>query len=227
MTGAMTLYRSSIGKKAIMAVTGFIWVGFVVIHMIGNLKIYSGAETYNAYGEFLREVGYPLFPHESVLWIARIVLVAAVVFHIMSAAQLTRMSQASRPTGYGTSNRVQPAYVYASRTMRWGGVIILLFIIYHILHFTTGTLHGSFIYGDVYHNVVAGFSIWWVSAIYLLAMVALGLHLFHGIWSMFQTLGWNSARYTNFWRGVATVITAVVIIGNISFPLAVLAGIVR
>lgn len=226
MTGAMTLYRSSIGKKAVMAVTGFIWVGFVIVHMIGNLKMYFGPEDYNTYGEFLREVGYPLFPHTALLWIFRIVLIGAIFFHILAATQLTMMNQSSRPSGYGQTDRVQPLYVYASRTMRWGGVIILLFIIYHILHFTTGTLHGDFIYGDVYHNVVTGFRVWWVSAVYILAMVALGLHLLHGVWSMFQTLGWNSSRYTRFLRGLALVVTAVVVLGNISFPLAVLAGIV-
>jgi succinate dehydrogenase / fumarate reductase cytochrome b subunit len=110
--------------------------------------------------------------------------------------------------------------------MRWGGIIIGLFIVYHILHFTTGTLHNNFIYGDVYHNVVAGFSIWWVSLIYIVAMGALGLHLFHGVWSMFQTIGWNNSGLTNFWRWVALIFTAVVIIGNISFPLAVLVGVV-
>lgn len=121
MTGAMTLYRSSIGKKAIMAITGFIWVGYVFVHMFGNLKLYFGSESLNVYAEFLRDVGYPFFPHTMVLWIARIVLVAAIGMHIMAAAQLTLMSQASRPSGYGKEDRVQPAYVYASRTMRWGG----------------------------------------------------------------------------------------------------------
>lgn len=226
MTGVMTLYRSSIGKKAIMAVTGFILVGFVFIHMIGNLKMYFGAEDYNAYAEFLRNVGYPLFPHEGLLWIFRLVLITSVVLHIMSATQLTLMSQASRPQDYGNKDVVQPLYVYASRTMRWGGVIIALFITYHLLHFTTGTLHNSFIPGDVYHNVVMGFRVWWVSLFYMLAMLPLGLHLMHGIWSMFQTLGFNNSRYTRFLRTVALAVTGAIVLGNISFPLAVLMGIV-
>ncbi|MFP4437516.1 MAG: succinate dehydrogenase cytochrome b subunit [Chloroflexaceae bacterium] len=226
MVGALSIYRSTIGKKAIMAITGFIWVGFVFIHMIGNLKMYFGAHDYNIYGEFLRTVGYPLFPERTLLWIARIVIFGAVALHIWAAAALTNQARTSRPAGYKQSNRAQPLYVYASRTMRWGGIIIALFIVYHILHFTTGTLHNNFIHGDVYHNVVAGFSIWWVSLIYIVAMGALGLHLFHGVWSMFQTIGWNNSGLTNFWRWVALIFTAVVIIGNISFPLAVLVGVV-
>lgn len=226
MTGALSIYKSSIGKKAIMAVTGFIWIGFVFVHMVGNLKMYFGAHDYNVYGEFLRTVGYPLFPHTVLLWIARIVIVSAVVLHVWAAAALTSQSLSSRPGAYKENNRAQPLYVYASRTMRWGGIIIGLFILYHILHLTTGTLHNDFIHGDVYHNVVAGFSVWWVSLIYIVAMGALGLHMFHGIWSMFQTLGWNNAGLTNFWRLVALGVTAIVILGNISFPLAVLTGIV-
>ena len=226
MTGVMTLYRSSIGKKAIMAVTGFILVGFVLIHMVGNLKMYFGAEDYNAYGEFLRNVGYPLLPHEGLLWIFRLVLIASVGLHIMSATQLTVMSQTSRPQDYGNKDVVQPLYVYASRTMRWGGIIIALFIVYHLLHFTTGTLHNSFIPGDVYHNVVMGFSVWWVSLFYILAMLPLGLHLMHGIWSMFQTLGFNNSKYTRLLRTTALAVTGAIVLGNISFPLAVLIGIV-
>ena len=225
MTATLMLYRSSIGKKVVMALTGVILVGFVIVHMLGNLKVFQGAEKVNKYGVCLREVGDPVFGHGQVLWIVRIVLLVSVILHIVAAYQLTRISQASRPVAYAQRRPVQASY--ASRTMRWGGVIILLFVIYHLLHFTTGTLHPGFEEGDVYGNVVAGFRVWYVSAFYIAAMVALGLHLYHGVWSMFQTLGLNNATYTKLWRGVAIVAALAVALGNISVPIAVLIGLVR
>jgi len=221
MVSAVTLYRSTIGKKVVMALSGLILVGFVVAHMAGNLKIFQGAEKINAYGVFLREVGDPILGHEQALWIARLVLLAAVGLHIVAAYQLTRLDQASRPVAYARKKRQTS---YASRTLRWGGVIILLFIIYHLLHFTTGQAHPDFREGDVYHNVVVGFQYWYVSAFYIAAMIALGFHLYHGVWSMFQTLGLNSVRYNSLLRGVAVVTALAVVLGNISIPIAVLAG---
>ena len=220
MSQARGFVGSTIGRKVIMAVTGAILFGFVLVHMIGNLQVYLGPEALNHYGVFLREM-----LHGAGLWIARAVLLAAVVLHIWSATSLTLTSRRARPEGYRREKWKESTY--ASRTMRWGGVILLLFVIYHLLHFTTGTLHQSFIEGDVYHNFVAGFRNVWVSAFYIFAMLALGLHLRHGLSSMCQTLGVSHPRYIRMAHVGAWIFAAIVVIGNISFPLAVLAGIVR
>ncbi len=212
--------RSSIGRKVIMASTGAILVGFVIAHMIGNLQVYLGPEAMNHYAVFLRQV-----LHGAGLWIARIVLLVAAVLHIWAAASLTQTSRRARAIGY--RERQWTESTYASRTMRWGGVIILLFVIYHILHFTTGTVHPNYVEGDVYHNFVEGFRVVPVSIAYIVAMLALGLHLRHGVWSMFQTLGVSHPRYIRAARALAWIVAIVVVVGNISFPLAVLAGIVK
>ena len=225
MSWFLNFYRSAIGKKAVMALTGIILFGFVLVHMIGNLKLYMGAEAINHYGEFLRHVGGPVIPPYVALWIARIVLLGAVFLHILASWQLTQMNRKARPIDYG--RRDYTAASYASRTMRWGGILILLFVIYHILHFTTGDAHGDFIYGDVYHNMVTGFSVWWVSLFYIVANLALGFHLYHGLWSLFQSLGWNHKRFNSWRRNFATAFSLIVTLGNISFPVAVLTGLVK
>jgi len=212
--------RSSIGRKVIMASTGVILVAFVIGHMIGNLQVYLGPEAMNHYAVFLRQ-----FLHGSGLWIARLVLLVAVILHIWSAASLTLTSRKARSIGYREQEWKESTY--ASRTMRWGGVIILLFVIYHLLHFTTGTAHPDYIHGDVYHNFVTGFRSVPVSLVYIFAMLALGLHLKHGVWSMFQTLGVSHPRYIGAAQVLAWVVAIVVTAGNISFPLAVLAGVVK
>ena len=218
------VYRTAVGKKAVMAVTGVILFGFVLVHMIGNLKLYQGPEKMNAYGEFLRHVGEPLVPAYSLLWILRIALLVAVVLHIWAAWQLTRVNQVARPVRYRSRQVIHTTY--ASRTMRWGGVIILLFVIYHLLHFTTGHALQGFQPGKPYENAVLGFGVWWVSLFYVVAQVALGFHLYHGLWSMFQSLGWNHPRF-NHWRSAfAHAFAWIITIGNVSFPVAVLAGIV-
>jgi succinate dehydrogenase / fumarate reductase cytochrome b subunit len=225
MRRVFSFYSTTIGKKVVMAVTGIILVGFVIGHMLGNLKLYLGAESLNAYGAFLREFGYPLFPHEAFLWFVRIVLLVSVFLHIKSAWDLTQLSHAARPDDY--RQLVRQDSTYAAHAMRWGGVFLVVFIVYHILHFTTGQLHPHFEHGEVYANVVTGFSVWWAAVIYLLAMIPLGLHLYHGVWSMMQTLGINHPRYNHLRRGVAMVIAWLVVLGNISFPIAVLAGVVK
>jgi succinate dehydrogenase / fumarate reductase, cytochrome b subunit len=218
------LYRSAVGKKAVMAVTGILLFGFVLGHMVGNLKLYEGPQVLNAYAAFLRTMGEPALPPSGLLWLVRVVLLAAVALHIWAAWELTRQSQRARPKPYAARPRLHTTY--ASRTMRWGGVILLLFIVYHLLHLTWGTLHPSFVPGDVYHNVVSGFQVWWVAAFYIAAQVALGFHLYHGLWSLFQSLGWSAPRF-NLWRnGFAHAFAWIVTLGNISFPLAVLAGLV-
>jgi succinate dehydrogenase / fumarate reductase cytochrome b subunit len=225
MTWFGNLYRSAVGKKAVMAVSGVILFGFVVVHMIGNLKLYLGAEHMNDYAHWLRAVGAPAVPESGLLWIARLVLLAAVVLHIHSAWSLTMMNKAARPVGY--HDRTFEKATYASRTMRWGGIIILLFVIYHLLHLTFGNAHPSFVPADPYHNVVAGFRVWWVSAFYIVANLALGLHLFHGVWSMFNSLGLTNPRFETWRRNFATAFAVIVTVGNVSFPVAVLLGIIR
>jgi succinate dehydrogenase / fumarate reductase cytochrome b subunit len=215
-------YRSALGKKAVMAVTGIILFGFVLGHMLGNLKLYLGAEAINHYGEWLREIGEPALPHGVALWIARLVLLGAVILHIHAATALTLMNKRARPIGYKKLDSV--ADRYAAHTMRWGGVIILLFVIYHLLHLTFGSVHPDFIPGDVYHNLVAGFRVWWVSAFYIVANLMLGLHLYHGLWSMFQSMGWNHPRFNSWRRIFATAFAVIITLGNISFPIAVLSG---
>jgi succinate dehydrogenase / fumarate reductase cytochrome b subunit len=217
---------SAVGKKAVMAVSGIVLFGFVLFHMLGNLKLYEGPLTLNEYARFLRQAGAPVVPPGGLLWVARTVLLAAVVLHVWAAWSLTRMSRAARPRGYARREAV--AMSYSSRTMRWGGVIILLFVVYHLAQFTWGFswAHPDFVPGDVYHNVVTGFRIWPVSLFYVAAQVALGFHLYHGLWSIFQTLGWNHPRYNPWRRAFAQVFAWVVTLGNISFPLAVLAGVI-
>lgn len=219
------LYRSAIGKKAVMAVTGLILFGWIFLHMVGNLKVYFGPEHFNEYARFLKTMFAPAVPEAGMLWLSRIVLLVAVVFHIHSAYALTMMNREARPIAYADRGFVKASY--ASRTMRWGGVIILIFIIYHILHFTTGQAHHNFIQTDPYHNFVAGFRIWWISAFYIVANIALGLHLYHGVWSMFLSLGVTHKRFENWRRMFATVFAVLITLGNISFPLSVLLGIVR
>jgi succinate dehydrogenase / fumarate reductase cytochrome b subunit len=227
MNAVWALWSTSIGKKAVMAVTGVLLVGFVVLHMLGNLKIYLGQEHFDAYAQFLREMGTPLLAHEQALWSARLMLLAAVVLHVVAAARLTQMSWAARPVAYDEKEAV--AATYAARTMRWGGVILVLFIVYHLLHFTAGAVGfapGQWEAGSVYRNVVHGFRVWYVSAFYIVAQAALGLHLYHGVWSMFQTLGMG-ATTNGLYRGLATVVAVAIVAGNVSIPVAVLAGLLQ
>src|SRR5512141_546296 len=225
MTWIGSFYRSALGKKAVMAVTGVILFGWIFAHMVGNLKLYLGPEHLNEYARFLRVMGAPALPHETLLWISRVVLLIAAWLHIQAATQLTLMNRAARPVAYDRRDYVVASY--ASRTMRWGGVIILLFVIYHLMHLTWGNVHPDFIKDDPYHNVVRGFQVWWVSAFYIIANLALGLHLYHGLWSMFNSLGLNHMKF-NAWRKYFAIAFAVIIAGaNISFPVMVLLGIVR
>ena len=217
-----TFLGSSIGKKIVMAVTGIVLVLFVIGHMAGNLQIYMGAHALDAYGEFLRTV-----LHGAGIWIARAVLLACVALHIWAAVGLTRLNAAARPVAYRQVHHEKSTL--ASRTMRASGFILLAFIVIHLLNLTTGAWHpgGDFVKGAVYHNVVTLFSVWWVSAFYVLAMLCLAGHLSHGIWSLMQTMGWNHPRYNALRKQLAWAVTTVVVVANISFPIAVLAGFVR
>ena len=225
MSWFASFYRSAVGKKAVMAVTGVLLFGWVFGHMLGNLKMYLGPVHYNEYAKWLRVMGAPAAPADTLLWVVRIVMLVAIWLHIQSATELTLMSRAARPVAYQRRDFV--AASYASRTMRWGGVIILLFIIYHLLHLTFGTVHPSFIKDDPYHNVVVGFQVWWVSAFYIIANIALGLHLYHGLWSMFNSVGLNAVRFNRWRRTFATAFALIITLGNVSMPVAVLTGIVR
>lgn len=229
MRRVATLYRTSVGKKVLMAVSGFVLFGFVFAHMLGNLKMLApstedGRSAMDVYAEFLRDVGYPLVPHEGILWLTRLVLLAAVAVHVMAAYRLWRTSRAARG-GDEYRKEESLALSYASRTMRWGGVIIVLFVVYHILHFTTGHLHGSFQAGAVHRNYVAAFQSPLVYGVYLVAQVALALHLYHGVWSFFQTLGLNHPRYNRFRRPFAAGFALVVFIGFLTPATLVLAGV--
>lgn len=223
---AVAIYRSSIGKKALMAVTGLIWIGYVILHMYGNLKVFQGSEHFNEYAEGLRYLGAPIFGYLHLLTIARIVLVAAILVHIWAAYSLFAMARTARPTSYASRRVVQANY--ASVTMRYGGVVILLFIIYHLAHLTWGlnAVHSDYIRGDAYHNLVSGFQSLPVVIIYLVALVALALHLFHGTWSMFQTLGLNDHNWDGAFRALAWLLAIVVPLGFAVVPLAVQFGMI-
>ena len=211
---------SSVGKKVLMAVTGIILFGFVTVHMLGNMTSYMGAEPMNHYAEFLQGM-----VHGKGIWVFRIVLLAAVLLHAWAALMLTLANNAARPVGY--REKQSQAATLASRTMRYSGVILGLFIIYHILHLTTGTLHPDFIKGNAYHNFVAGFQVPLAAAFYIVAQLCLGLHLWHGVWSLTQTLGWAHPRYNTCRRTIAMVMAVVVAGVNISYPIAVYTGLIK
>lgn len=223
---AAALYQSSIGKKAVMALTGLVWIGFVAFHMYGNLKVFQGVETFNAYAEGLRSLGYPVFGHMHLLMIARVVLIVAIALHIWSAWSLYQQARHARPANYATRRVVQANY--ASLTMRWGGVLLVFFILFHLAQLTWGVqaLNPDFTRSDPYANVVNAFSFWPTVVLYLMALVALGFHLFHGTWSMFQTLGWNSRDYDGLIHGLAWAVAVVVPVGFALVPIAVQLGIV-
>ena len=219
----VALWRTSVGKKAVMAVTGVILILFVIAHMVGNFKVFLGATHFDEYSDFLRTIGYPILGRSWYLWLQRGGLTAAVVLHMTAAYQLTVMARRARPVRYEHTDHV--AATYAARTMRWGGVIIILFVIFHLLDLTTGTANPSFQPGHPYHNLVESFSRPYVAVFYIAAVVALGYHLFHGIAAMCQTLGMRAANLPAV-RRAAAVTAVVVTVGFVSVPLAVMAGII-
>ena len=226
----LDLYSTSVGKKYAMAISGIALMGFVVAHMVGNLKMYMGAEDLNHYSEFLKELLYPIVPKNGTLWIMRIGLIAMLLLHLHAAYSLTVINRRARGVKYQSDRDYQVAS-FASRSMRLTGIVVLLFIIWHLLDFTFGTVNtvgadGEFVREEVYDNVVRSFERVPVAVFYILANIALGTHLFHGVWSIFQSLGWNSPRFNRWRRALATGIATIVVVGNVSFPVAVLAGIV-
>jgi succinate dehydrogenase / fumarate reductase, cytochrome b subunit len=218
MNRPLALWRTSVGKKAVMAVTGLLMVAYLITHVLANLMVFQGPAKINAYSRFLHGTG-------GALWAARLVLLAALVLHIVAAVQLTSRRRAARPVGYAAGRESQVS-TFASRTIRWGGVLILVFLVYHILHFTLGTVHPSFVEGDPYHNVVAGFMSPLVVAFYELALVAVGLHLYHGIWSSGRSLGVSAPSPHPLKRQLALALALVVWAGFAVIPIAVYAGVV-
>ncbi len=218
-------WRSGVGKKWAMAVSGIALLGYVLAHMIGNLKVFLGKHAINTYGDWLRTLGEPAFPRTFVLWCLRVGLIAAFVVHIVAAVQLTRMNRRARPVR-SQSRRDYVAANYASRTMRWTGLIIALFVIFHLMDLTWGTANPHFVRGDPYDNLFYSFHQVPVAIAYIVANVALGVHIFHGAWSMFQSLGWNNPRFNQWRRWFATGFAGVIIVGNVSMPLLITTGVV-
>jgi succinate dehydrogenase / fumarate reductase cytochrome b subunit len=220
----ITFYRSAIAKKWLMAVSGIILLGYVLAHLVGNLKVFLGKDDINHYAEWLRELGEPALPHEVLLWGMRIVLLAAFVIHIVAAYQLTMMNRRARPEAY-RSPRDYVAADFASRTMRWTGVIVLLFVIFHLLDLTFGTVNPGYEGGNVYRNMIASFERVPVAIAYIVANLALGIHIFHGAWSMFQSLGLNNPRYNAWRRYFAMGFAGAITTGNVAIPLIITTGI--
>jgi succinate dehydrogenase / fumarate reductase, cytochrome b subunit len=222
----LDLYSTAVGKKYAMALSGIAMMGYVLAHMIGNLKMYLGPEDINHYGEFLRELLVPLAPRTVVLWILRIGLLGALVLHVHAAYSLTVLNREARSVKYQSERDYQVAN-FASRTMRWTGIIVLLFVFWHLADLTWGWVNPGYVRGDVYRNVDATLSRLPVAVLYIVANIALGVHLYHGAWSLFQSMGWNRPRFNQWRRGFAIGFATLIVVGNVSFPIAVLAGIVE
>jgi len=219
MNRLAAFWDSSVGKKAVMAVTGIIGVLFVIGHMVGNLQVFQGAERLNAYGHLLHG------PLNELLWGARVVLLLALVLHVVAAYQLTMRNRAARPIEYAA--RTPQVSTLASRTLRWGGVLLLAFIIYHLLDLTIGTVNPAFQEGDAYANLLGSMRRPLIAVFYIVAMAALGLHLYHGAWSSLRTLGVAPASVSPLKRGAAVAIAIIIAVGFAVVPLAVLLGVVQ
>ncbi|MFI7589392.1 succinate dehydrogenase cytochrome b subunit [Spongisporangium articulatum] len=220
-TSLSTLHRSAVGKKMIMAVTGLLMLAFVIVHMLGNLKFYEGQEGFDHYAAWLRTIGEPLLLHGMYLWIQRAVLLVALVAHVWSAASLTKQDVQARPVGY-TARRKGG---YAASTMRWGGVILLLFVIYHLLDLSAAKLNPAPAGADVYERMTADFSTWYVTLAYTVAMLALCLHIAHGLWSAATTLGVGPATTASY-RTVAVTVAVLITVGFLVVPFSVAFGLV-
>jgi succinate dehydrogenase / fumarate reductase cytochrome b subunit len=223
-SGPMLLrfYRSAVGKKWVMGVTGVMLMGFVLAHLLGNLKLYLSKEEINLYGEALRNMPGALLPRTVLLWSLRVGLILAFVFHIHAAAGLTLINRRARPAADRyQSKRDYVAADYASRTMRWTGIIILAFLVFHLMDLTWGNANSHFLRGDPYNNMIFSFRRVPVAIVYIVANIALAIHLYHGAWSMFQSMGINNPRYNKLRRCFAQGFALVILIGNCSFPIAV------
>ena len=222
----LNIYQSAVGKKYAMAISGIGLLGFVVVHMIGNLHLYEGPVQVHEYGEALRDLGGHLAPRTFLLWLMRLGLMAMFAIHIHSAYSLSRMSLKADDAYAGKRNYT--AANFASRTMRWTGPIVLLYLLFHLADLTWGWWLGDeYVRGDIYHNVTESMSSLPVAIIYIVANIALAIHIFHGTWSMFQSLGLNNPKFNDLRRGIAGGLAAVILIGNLSFPIAVQAGLIN
>ena len=216
--------RTSIGRKLAMAAASVILFGYLVLHMAGNLKAFLGAESFNHYAEWLRVMGDPLLPPKSALWAVRVLLLAAFLVHIGAYVQLWLQKRRARTTRY---RKYDPqVFSWMSRAMAWGGIAILAFVVFHVLHLTTGDVHPDFRTGEAYHNLVAGFQSLPVAGFYMLAVVALGMHLYHGLWSALQTFGINNPKYNHYRRPAAALIAILMTVGFLSVPIGVLTGVI-
>jgi succinate dehydrogenase / fumarate reductase cytochrome b subunit len=228
-SGLRAFWSSSTGKKFVMATTGAILFGYVVLHLYGNLKLFAGPQAINGWWIFLRVAGEPAFGYAEVLWGVRAILLLALSLHVTAAYQLTRRDRAARPARYTQWHSA--GSTYASRTMGWSGLFLLLFILYHIGDLTFGALHptmiASYREGDVYRNLLGDFQLWYIAVIYIAAVLALGLHLYHAVWSMAQTLGLTYPRASRAWRKAALFFSLALTIGNITIPVAILTGLVH
>lgn len=219
MNRLAVFWQSSVGKKAVMAVTGLILVAYLITHVLANLLVFNGPERINRYAQLLHSSG-------AALWGARLILLAALILHIIAATQLAIRSRAARPEPYAGGRDPQVS-TFAARTIRWGGALILLFLIYHILHFTTGTAHPDFVELNPHHNVSTGFRNPLVAAVYLLAMVAVGLHLYHGVWSSGRSLGLSQPSPRPLHRRIALVLAVFVWLGFTAIVIAGFLGLIR
>ena len=223
--GLVALWHSSIGKKWVMAVTGLLMILFLLVHMLGNLKIFFGPTDFDAYASWLRRIGEPVLHGAWFLWIQRFVLVAALGLHITAAVQLSRRDLKARPVKYAHGQR--PQATFATQTMRYGGTTLGLFIIWHLLDLTAGVTNPDFVKGHAYHNIYADFQHWWINLIYIVAMVVLGLHINHGFWSATQTLGLNSPTRDKAIKATGTTLAVLISVGFIMVPVGVMTGIVK
>jgi succinate dehydrogenase / fumarate reductase cytochrome b subunit len=227
-------YRSAVGKKWVMGITGVLLIGFVISHLVGNLKIWLGPEAgglyeIDEYGHTLRELFYPILPRHVALWAMRAGLIAVFALHLHAATSLTFMNRRARTVDYQGPRRYLVAS-YASRTMRWSGYIFLAYLVFHLADFTWGIAPAApdgWVRGSIHDNFVYTFSRWPVTTFYVIANLLLGIHLFHGTWSMFQSLGINNPRFNKWRRWLAQGLSAVIVLGNISMPLGVAFGLIE
>ncbi len=220
----LSLYQTAVGKKWVMALSGIVLLGYVLVHMIGNLHLYEGPTEVHEYAETLRDIGVDVLPRTWFLWALRFGLIAAFALHIHSAYTLKAMTLASNERYQGGRDYI--AASYASRTMVWTGTIILLFLFFHLADLTWGWANPDYVRGDPYHNVVESMSNLPVALIYIAANIALAVHIYHGAWSIFQSLGVNNPRYNAARRVFAQGFAAVILVGNLSFPILVQADLI-
>jgi succinate dehydrogenase cytochrome b subunit len=223
------LWRTTIGKKYVVAITGVIMALWLIGHMLGNLKALGGpgsggeGSAIDHYAEWLRHVGGPAIPREGLLWTSRVVIITAVLLHIVAITQLYQRNRAARPPGYRHPQRLRSTI--AARTMYVTGPLLLAFIVFHILHFTTRSIHPTAMLPEqVYFNMDRAFAEWWLVAIYVVAVVLLGLHLWHSLWSSAQTAGLDNPDRNWFWRRQASMVTVIVALGFALVPILFLTG---